>query len=207
MYTVQSNPPHPPPKMVQKQQHQQPLSLLSLLLIAINLPIASAAGKTHIYIDQIALYPSLDTCVQDRLSAIIRAQASGCGDDRQLTSFACFCVDSSTEYASIISTAVNDACGRRVATATATATAAVEAVESNVQSALEVFGSYCAKSTELTRCMFFFFFFFLIVHFAFHSVSLFTNIITIIHTHLRHMHEYISLTKPSTPKKSHNKPQ
>ncbi|KAF2646659.1 hypothetical protein P280DRAFT_512821 [Massarina eburnea CBS 473.64] len=119
--------------------------------------LAAAAGKTHIYIDQIPIYPSLRPCAQDRVSAIIRAQASGCGDDTQLTSFACFCINSSTEYASIISTAVADACAKATATTTsttltqATSSAATGPTQTDVKSALDVFNSYCAKSTELAR--------------------------------------------------------
>ncbi|PVI04360.1 hypothetical protein DM02DRAFT_692822 [Periconia macrospinosa] len=89
----------------------QPPFLITLLSAII--PLASAAGKTHIYIDEIPLYTSLQQCAQDRVSAIVRAQELGCGDNMQLTSFSCFCIDSSTQYASIISTAVQSACGSR----------------------------------------------------------------------------------------------
>lgn len=140
-----------------------------LLPLALGLRTALAAVKTHIYIDQVPLYTSLQACAQDRLNAIVRAQASGCGDDTQLTSFACFCIDSSTEYVSIISTAVEQACeraatatttgasstagaGRRAAASTTGAAVTSSAIAANVQSALAAFGSYCAKSTELTRC-------------------------------------------------------
>ncbi|KAF9737341.1 hypothetical protein PMIN06_001533 [Paraphaeosphaeria minitans] len=133
---------------------------------------AEAAVKTHIYIDQVPIYTKLASCAQDRVSAIVRAQASGCGDDTQLTSFACFCIDSSSEFASIISTAVKDQCSSAATEAVLTARhAAVKttahrvraratvtpaptttgAVVRDVNSALEAFDSYCSKSTELTR--------------------------------------------------------
>ncbi|KAL5380667.1 hypothetical protein DPSP01_007728 [Paraphaeosphaeria sporulosa] len=133
---------------------------------------AVAAVKTHIYIDQIPIYTKLASCAQDRISAIVRAQASGCGDDTQLTSFACFCIDSSSQFATIISTAVEDQCSSAATEAAFTAEHAAAklpahrvraratvtpaptptgAVVRNVNSALEAFNSYCSKSTELTR--------------------------------------------------------
>lgn len=147
------------------------MRLLSLLLIVIiGVRHVEGAAKTSIYIDQIPLYTQLASCAQDRISAIIRAQASGCGDDSQLTSFACFCVDSSSEFSSIISTAVVDKCQSGVKEATITrggssisqtannqlrARATVTAAPTEeVQQALELFNSYCSKSTELTRCEF-----------------------------------------------------
>ncbi|KAF2685371.1 hypothetical protein K458DRAFT_388252 [Lentithecium fluviatile CBS 122367] len=154
-------------------------SLALLPLLSIGFRQVEAQGPTHLYIDQVPLYSSLRPCVQGRISAIVRAQASGCGDNTQLTSFACFCIDSSSEYASIISTAVLSDCGRDVAPTTTsdngsvrtttniignvagrvraremTATSAptpTGAAPRRVMSALEVFDSYCAKSTELTR--------------------------------------------------------
>ncbi|CAO2647430.1 Nn.00g083520.m01.CDS01 [Neocucurbitaria sp. VM-36] len=139
------------------------------------MPYADAAGKTHIYIDQIPLYTELAPCAQGRLNDIVRNQFSGCGDDQQLTSFACFCIDSSSQFSSIISTAVAQQCSRstgqaitssalnrrssqptaaaarrgvgvRQITATPTGAAAQQ-----MSSALEVWDSYCAKSTELAR--------------------------------------------------------
>lgn len=61
-----------------------------------------AAGKTSIYIDQIPLYSKLPECAEGRLSAIVRAQYSGCGDDMSLTSFSCFCIDSSSYVNSVL---------------------------------------------------------------------------------------------------------
>lgn len=154
------------------------ISLVPLSLSFLFLGWAEAAGKTHIYIDQIPLYTRLQLCAQDQVSAIVRAQASGCGDDTQLTSFACFCIDSSSEFSSIISTAVADECKsaatapaitardaqptrnvsgrlklRAIVTAAPTPTP-TGAAAANVASALEAFDSYCKKSTELTRCMY-----------------------------------------------------
>jgi hypothetical protein len=135
----------------------------------------NAAGKTNIYIDQIPLYTELAPCAQGRIDAIVRNQASGCGDDQQLTSFACFCLFSSSEFSSIISTAVAQQCGLSATQAAVTqtvdgkssqtttvaarreaplrrATATPTGVVKDVTSALEVWDSYCAKSTELSRC-------------------------------------------------------
>ncbi|PSN74965.1 hypothetical protein BS50DRAFT_581715 [Corynespora cassiicola Philippines] len=117
------------------------LSVASVLALSASLALAK---KTSIYIDQIPLYSSLEPCAQDRMSAIIRAQASGCGDERQLTSFSCFCIDNSSLMSSIISTAVEASCA---ATATQSVTATTPMPQ--VSSALELFHSYCARSTEL----------------------------------------------------------
>ncbi|KAF2448868.1 hypothetical protein P171DRAFT_481908 [Karstenula rhodostoma CBS 690.94] len=149
------------------------MQLFVLLACLIGgLHYAEAAVKTHIYIDQIPIYTKLASCAQDRISAIVRAQASGCGDDTQLTSFACFCIDSSSQFASIISTAVKDQCSSAATEAALTARHAAEktpvhrvraratvtpaptpsgVVAGNVKSALEAFDSYCSKSTELIR--------------------------------------------------------
>ncbi|KAF1967468.1 hypothetical protein BU23DRAFT_291142 [Bimuria novae-zelandiae CBS 107.79] len=148
------------------------MQLFVLLACLLNsFPYTEAALKTNIYIDQVPLYSKLASCAEDRVSAIIRAQASGCGDDMQLTSFACFCVDSSSEFSSIISTAVADQCSSAATEAALTARHAVQtqverlraratvtpaptstgAVAKNVRNALELFDSYCSKSTELTR--------------------------------------------------------
>lgn len=146
--------------------------LIFLTCLLSSLRNVEAALKTHIYIDQVPIYSKLASCAQDRLSAIVRAQSSGCGDEMQLTSFACFCVDSSSEFASIISTAVVDQCGATATKATLTARHVIAtpvhrlqarasitsapnptgAIAGNVRSALEAFDSYCSKSTELTRC-------------------------------------------------------
>lgn len=137
-----------------------------------SLGYVEAALKTFIYIDQVPIYSKLASCAQDRLSAIVRAQSSGCGDEMQLTSFACFCLDSSSQFASIISTAVVDQCGTAATKTALTARHAIATpihalrarasiistptptgtVAGNVRSALEAFDSYCSKSTELTRC-------------------------------------------------------
>ncbi|KAF2690689.1 hypothetical protein K458DRAFT_398690 [Lentithecium fluviatile CBS 122367] len=108
-------------------------------------PPLIVAMKTSIYIDQIPLYSKLPECAMERMSAIVRAQASGCGDDQQLTSFSCFCIDQSSMMSSVISTAVEDSCA-----ANATATVTSSGTPPEVTSAIEVFDSYCAKSTELS---------------------------------------------------------
>ncbi|KAF2621461.1 hypothetical protein BU25DRAFT_238105 [Macroventuria anomochaeta] len=107
-----------------------------------------AAIKTSIWIDQIPGYSALAPCAENRISAIVRAQASGCGDNQQLTSFSCFCIDQSSYMASVISTAVHDYCA-----ASATAVSASLATPlPEVTDAIDVFNSYCARSTELVWC-------------------------------------------------------
>jgi hypothetical protein len=153
--------------------------LARVAVLSALLPIVLAAGKTHIYIDQIPLYTELAPCAQGRLEDIVRNQFSGCGDDQQLTSFACFCISSSTEFSSIISTAVVKECSREATQTTQTQrvtgsaarnaraieTGGAEArrvlrrqagvVQTQLASAMEVWESYCAKSTELSGCMFY----------------------------------------------------
>lgn len=124
----------------------RPSTLLPAVLSILT--TTQAAIKTSIYIDQIPAYSSLAPCAENRVSAVVRAQASGCGDEQQLTSFSCFCVEQYSHISSVISTAVQDYCGAQATTLTASATAPLP----EVTSAIEVFNSYCARSTELAWC-------------------------------------------------------
>ncbi|KAJ4335157.1 hypothetical protein N0V87_006311 [Didymella glomerata] len=121
----------------------RPSTLLPAVLSILT--TTQAAIKTSIYIDQIPAYSSLAPCAENRVSAVVRAQASGCGDEQQLTSFSCFCVEQYSHISSVISTAVQDYCAAQATTLTASATAPLP----EVTSAIEVFNSYCARSTEL----------------------------------------------------------
>ncbi|KAF2008974.1 hypothetical protein BU24DRAFT_88996 [Aaosphaeria arxii CBS 175.79] len=121
------------------------LPLLSLIAISAT-PVA--AKSTSIFIDQIPLYSRLASCAEDRVSAIIRAQFSGCGDNMQLTSFSCFCIDSSTEFNSILSTAVEEQCALTRTGGLATITKG--SPEPEVTKVQELFASYCSKTTLLT---------------------------------------------------------
>ncbi len=121
------------------------------------------AIRTSIYINEITGYSALAPCAINRVSAVVRAQASGCGDNRQHTSFRCFCVDQSScvspptghgciltpirHMSSILSTAVQEFCS-----SAASLTASLTAPLSEVTAAISVFDSYCARSTELAWC-------------------------------------------------------
>ncbi|KAJ4986362.1 hypothetical protein SVAN01_08179 [Stagonosporopsis vannaccii] len=118
---------------------------LSILVVHTVLATVSAAIKTSIYIDQVPGYSALAPCAEDRVSAIVRAQASGCGDNQQLTSFSCFCIDQSSLISSVISTAVQERCSAQASNVLATLTSPLP----EVTAALAVFNSYCARSTEL----------------------------------------------------------
>ncbi|KAF1947376.1 hypothetical protein EJ02DRAFT_88587 [Clathrospora elynae] len=154
---------------------QSSWSLLTLALAMTILPHARAEGETSIWIDEIPLYTQLAACAQDRISAIVRAQSSGCNDDSAHTSFACFCIQQSSKFSSIISTAVAQQCSRLATQVTTSGTvdrraahitsvadrrgavvrqaiATTTGVAENVSSALEVFESYCAKSTDISLC-------------------------------------------------------
>ena len=129
-----------------------------------------AAEQPSIYINDIPLYSSLAQCAQDPVSAIIRAQASGCVNYDQYSSFSCFCIESSTQFASIISTAVQANCPtpqpkvsepsltnaflRRlvIITSVNVGIGISPTPTAQVSSALEVFRSYCAKSTMIGSC-------------------------------------------------------
>jgi hypothetical protein len=71
-------------------------SASALALLTGALCSSVAAIKTSIYINQVAGYSQLPSCAEDRVSAIVRAQSSGCGDQQALTSFGCFCIDQSS---------------------------------------------------------------------------------------------------------------
>ncbi|KAF2119925.1 hypothetical protein BDV96DRAFT_683494 [Lophiotrema nucula] len=130
--------------------------IVSIILSFVTTAQATGPPKTSIYIDQIPLYNELPQCAQDPVSAIIRAQSSGCGDDQQLTSFSCFCVQGSAKFSSIISTAVSAGCAATTSVrATRSTTKASVSLPPNpgptegVSSALEAFNSYCERTTEL----------------------------------------------------------
>ncbi|KAJ3490067.1 hypothetical protein NLG97_g5859 [Lecanicillium saksenae] len=106
-------------------------TLITLLLAFIGVTtLASGPTPTPIYIDKVAGYKSLPACAEVPLSIIIRDMVKGCGDGAVLTSFSCFCTDSSTRFAFDISTAVASKCG--------------PTAEAQVTSALDVFDRYCA---------------------------------------------------------------
>ncbi|KAF9695403.1 hypothetical protein EKO04_006659 [Ascochyta lentis] len=121
------------------------MRLPTLSAIGILFTTVHAALKTSIWIDQLPAYSALAPCAENRVSAIVRAQASGCGDDQQLTSFSCFCIDQSSHMSSMLSTAVQEYCAASATTLPASLTTPLP----EVTAALDVFNSYCARSTEL----------------------------------------------------------
>ncbi|KAF2192568.1 hypothetical protein K469DRAFT_314048 [Zopfia rhizophila CBS 207.26] len=115
-----------------------------------------AAGKTSIFIDQVPAYAELPECAEGPLSTIVRAMSSGCGDNNALTSFNCFCMESNSQMSSVISTAVRTTCSRSNPRSSQTrgpppsiATIAPFTIP-EIRSALDVFHSYCLRSTELS---------------------------------------------------------
>ncbi|KAH5432606.1 hypothetical protein HBI24_151590 [Parastagonospora nodorum] len=71
---------------------------------------SSSVVATKIFIDSVPEYYQLQSCAVPPVSAIVRAMASGCGDGSQMTSYVCFCYDSSTHYNSLIGADVSTAC-------------------------------------------------------------------------------------------------
>lgn len=112
-----------------------PPTLLLLLLLLLLPPPASTQTQTKIYIDTVAGYSSLATCAETRLSQVVRAMSSGCGDDGALTSYTCFCNASSSTMREIINSAVTIQCRNTSPTEQAS-------------SALDVFERYCAIGVE-----------------------------------------------------------
>ncbi|KAF2443105.1 hypothetical protein P171DRAFT_487059 [Karstenula rhodostoma CBS 690.94] len=101
------------------------MKLLLVSSVAVWLLAASAAasGPTKIYIDSVPEYDLLQSCAEHEVS-----MAYGCGDGSQLTSYACFCYQSSAYYSRMISTRVNSACSK---------------IRGQDSSAVEVFSKYC----------------------------------------------------------------
>lgn len=115
----------------------QVLTLLHLVLITLPAVLAQSSSSsasvaiiTKNYIDTISGYASLSTCAEGVLSTVVRGQFSGCGDNNALTSYTCFCTDSSSYMSGVISSDVVSSCPAAVASAQAS-------------SALSVFSAYC----------------------------------------------------------------
>ncbi|KAK4222527.1 hypothetical protein QBC38DRAFT_489685 [Podospora fimiseda] len=91
-------------------------------------------ASQNIFIDQVPAYHQLPECAEPPLSAIVRGMEAGCGDGRRTTSYYCFCVESTQEFRSIISTSVLSKCAKSFPTPA-------------VNSALDVFSKYCHLTT------------------------------------------------------------
>lgn len=91
--------------------------------------------KTKNYIDTISGYKELSSCAEDVLSTVVRGEYSGCGDTYALTSYTCFCTDSSSYMSAVISRDVISSCDSDVASAQAS-------------SAGTVFDAYCQLGVD-----------------------------------------------------------
>lgn len=96
---------------------------------------SSSVTKTKNYIDTISGYHELSECAVSVLSTIVRDENSGCQDTYALTSYTCFCTDSSSFFSNVISRDVASDCDPSVAAP-------------QVTSALSVFDAYCALGVE-----------------------------------------------------------
>lgn len=96
---------------------------------------SSSIVPTKNYIDTISGYDDLSTCAENVLSTIVRAQSSGCGDNGALTSYSCFCTDSSSHFSYEITSAVSVTCDSAIA-------------PEQASSAIRVFDAYCALGVE-----------------------------------------------------------
>lgn len=105
------------------------LFLMAAALMA-RVAESGTARVTSVFIDTVSGYDELSTCAEEVLSTIVRAQYSGCGDKGAVTSYTCFCTDSSSEMSSMITSAVTRDCDSSIASAQAL-------------SAIGVFDAYC----------------------------------------------------------------
>ncbi|PSR99075.1 hypothetical protein BD289DRAFT_54900 [Coniella lustricola] len=96
---------------------------------------AVSAVPTSNYINTVPGYSDLSTCAINVLSTIVRAQSSGCGDGGALTSYTCFCTNSSSFFSYEITSAISESCASSVWSAQAS-------------SAIQVFDSYCDLGVE-----------------------------------------------------------
>lgn len=108
-------------------------SLLVLALAFFTRALAESGSsivQTFNYIDTISGYNELSTCAEQVLSTVVRAEYSGCGDSYAITSYTCFCTDSSSYMSAVISRDVMSSCPVSVASLQAS-------------SALGIFAAYC----------------------------------------------------------------
>lgn len=121
------------------KQHLTPSLATALVLALANALLgggvlaadaSSSIIQTKNFIDTISGYTDLSTCAENVLSTVVRAEYSGCGDTYAVTSYTCFCTDSSSFMSSVISSDVSASCPASVAAAQAS-------------SALGVFDAYC----------------------------------------------------------------
>lgn len=106
------------------------LSLFPSRISATTITAASSSSSTSIvktknYIDTISGYKELSSCAEDVLSTVVRGEYSGCGDTYALTSYTCFCTDSSSYMSAVISRDVMLTCNSAVASAQASSAGAI----------------------------------------------------------------------------------
>lgn len=116
--------------------HSLSVSTLALTLAGTGLAQSgSVIIQTTNYIDTISGYHDLSTCAEQVLSTVVRGEFSGCGDTYALTSYTCFCTDSSSYMSAVISKDVMSSCP-------------VSAASVQASSALGIFAAYCALGVD-----------------------------------------------------------
>lgn len=98
--------------------------------------MAARIHAQQVFINQVQEYSSLSPCPEAALSTVVRDMYSGCGDGGKTTSYSCFCTASSSQFASIISTAVMKACNSS---------------SNAASSAAQVFDAYCQLGVPVTN--------------------------------------------------------
>lgn len=123
--------------MMKPTHHRTMLASALAYLLAMPISVrATSSGSssglaTTYFIDTVAGYDDLSTCAEQVVSTIVRAQSSGCGDGGALTSYTCFCTDSSSLMSYEITSAISFSCSSSIWSAQAL-------------SAISVFDAYCA---------------------------------------------------------------
>lgn len=107
------------------------LALILPLAALIHADSSSSIVPTKNYIDTISGYAALSSCAESVLSTVVRGEYSGCPDTYALTSYTCFCTDSSSYMSAVISQDVISRCATGIASEQAS-------------SAGVVFDAYCA---------------------------------------------------------------
>lgn len=78
-----------------------------LLLV---LAYMALAEQTRLFIDQVPAFKSQAPCALTPISTIVKYMNDGCGDNKQTTSYNCFCSSSSSYFSSLIGSKVEKAC-------------------------------------------------------------------------------------------------
>lgn len=115
------------------------LSDASIILLTVVFT-STSASQTKIWIHTVPGHSNLLTCAVYPLSTIVRDMERGCGDGKWLTSYTCFCTESSSHMSTIIASDVLSQCGNQ--------TGATSFASNQATSANPVFHAYCELGVD-----------------------------------------------------------